>query len=349
MNSNTLKLAIDRGLEFIYRTACEPENFELYGFDYLCCFHFIASTSKDLKLRRKARELGQERARAWRRQNSKLPRNADADDICNLVYGSYAAHNLGVADEGFKQQLRKAAAKFTPQEYFCSDPASEPPPRDVPDECICEAANPRGRKTCHRCKRRLTMISRYAVWLEALVRTYMGDCYGVRLGTHYSNAIKWLPAMRPYPKFVDPDDVEFHAAVYAVTHVVYTLNGYSSYQLSPRWLWAEYSFLKRNLTKAIVMEDPEAMGEFLDSLKSFGVAEDRPLIRKGIDYLLANQNPDGSWGELEADDIYQRYHPTWTAVDGLREYKWRGRRLSFPKIAPLLRLKTARTRESSKR
>ena len=97
------------------------------------------------------------------------------------------------------------------------------------------------------------------------------------------------------------------------------------------------------------MEDPEAMGEFLDSLKSFGVAEDRPLIRKGMNYLLATQNLGGSWGELEADDIYQRYHPTWTAVDGLREYKWRGRRLSFPKIAPLLRLKTARTRQSIKR
>lgn len=349
MDTNTLTLAIDRGLDFIYRTACETQNFADYGFDYLGCFHCIASTSKDLKLRRKARALGQERARVWRRQNSKPPRNADADEIGSLVFGSYAAHSLGLPDERFKQLLRRAAAKFTAQDYFCFDPASEPPPEDVPDDCICEAVNPRGRKTCYRCKRRLQMMSRYAVWQDALIWSYMGERYGVRLGVRYSDAIKWLPAMRPYPKFVDARDREFHAAVYAVTHVVYTLNSYSSYQLSPRWLWPEYSFLKRNLTKAIVMEDPETMGEFLDALKSFGVARDRPLIRKGIDYLLANQNPDGSWGELEADDIYQRYHPTWTAVDGLREYKWRGRRLSFPKLAPLLKLKTARTRESSKR
>lgn len=180
------------------------------------------------------------------------------------------------------------------------------------------------------------MMSRYAVWQDALIWSYMGERYGVRLGTAYRNAIQWLPTMRPYPKFSEPDDPDFHAAVYAVTHVVYTLNSYSSYQLSPRWLWAEYSFLKRNLTKAIVMEDPETMGEFLDALKSFGIAEDRSLIRKGIEYLLAKQNPDGSWGDIEAEDIYQRYHPTWTAVDGLREYSWRSKRLSFPKLGPLL-------------
>jgi len=37
------------------------------------------------------------------------------------------------------------------------------------------------------------------------------------------------------------------------------------------------------------------MGEFLDSLKSFGLAENHPLILKGVNYLLATQNPDGSW------------------------------------------------------
>jgi hypothetical protein len=35
-------------------------------------------------------------------------------------------------------------------------------------------------------------------------------------------------------------------------------------------------------------------------------------------------------------DTYQRYHPTWTAIDGLRDYRWRGERLSFPRIKPLL-------------
>ena len=334
------KQAIDRGLAFIYQTACKRAYFDEYGFDYLGCFHCLVSTSKDRRLRQKALELGRERARKWRRQNATVPRKAEADEIVNLVFGSYSAHSLGLPDERLRRELRKAAAKLTATDVFCFDPAVEPPPSDVPEKCECGASNARGRKACHQCRRRLTMMTRYAVWQDALIRTYMGERYGVRLGSSYAQVIRWLPSMRPYPEFVDVDDMQFYDAAYAVTHVVYTLNSYSRYQLSPRWLPAEYSFLKQNLTRAIVMDDPETMGEFLDTLKAFGLAEDHPLIRKGVDFLLATQNADGSWGDVDAEDIYQRYHPTWTAIDGLREYAWRGRRLCFPKVAPLLRSKS---------
>ncbi|HKP38208.1 MAG TPA: hypothetical protein VJT71_15220 [Pyrinomonadaceae bacterium] len=330
------KHAIKRGLDFIYRTACDPENFGTYGFDYLGCFHCIASTSKDPKLRRTAREMGRERALHWRRRNSRVTPNADPDEVAGLVHGSYAAESLGVPDDRLKEQIREAACKFTARDYFGFDPATEPPPEDVPDECVCETMNDRGRKTCIKCRRRLTMTTRYAVWQDALIGSYMGEQFGVRLGTSYADVIKWLRDMRPYPPFVSKDDWVFYDATYAVTHVVYTLNSYSSYQLSRRWLSAEYSFLKDNLVQAIVMEDPETMGEFLDTLKSFGMTEEHPLIRKGTDYLLATQNSDGSWGDMDADDIYNRYHPTWTAIDGLREYSWRGSRLSFPNVASLL-------------
>jgi hypothetical protein len=328
--------AIDRGLAFIYETACDPENFETYGFDYLGCFHCIASTSKDRKLRKTAREMGQERARYWRRHNSKIAPNADADEVVGFIYGSYAADRLGVRDDRLKEQIRKAASKFTALDYFGFDPATEPPPTDVPDECVCETWNERGRKTCSKCRKRLTMTTRYSVWQDALIGSYMGERYGVRLGSSYADAIKWLRTMRPYPRCKGKDDWDFYDATYAVTHVVYTLNSYSSYRLSRHWLSAEYTFLKQNLTQAIVLEDPETMGEFLDALKSFGLGESHPLILKGIRYLLATQNSDGSWGDREEDDIYNRYHPTWTAIDGLREYSWRGTRLSFPKVARLL-------------
>lgn len=343
--TNTLrKQAIDRGLDFIYQTACKPAYFKEYGFDYLGCFHCLASTSRDRKLRKKALDLGRERALEWRRQNARLPLKPQADDIANLVFGSYAAHSLGLPDDQLKQDLRKAAADFTATDYYHFDPATEPPPGDVPNECDCGASNPRGRKTCQKCKRRLTMMTRYAVWQDALIWSYMGERYGVQLGVAYAEVIKWLPSMRPYPAFVDADDMEFYDAVYAITHVVYTLNSYSCYQLSPRWLPPEYSFLKQNLTRAISMDDPEIMGEFLDTLKSFGLDEGHPLIRKGVDFLLATQNPDGSWGDVDAEDIYLRYHPTWTAIDGLREYAFRGRRLCFPALAPLLRSKSHRLR-----
>jgi squalene cyclase len=64
------------------------------------------------------------------------------------------------------------------------------------------------------------------------------------------------------------------------------------------------------------------MGEFLDSLRAFGLDFSDRLIRTGIEYLLASQNRDGSWGEQAGVSTYARYHPTWTAIDGLRDYRW---------------------------
>lgn len=329
------KLPIRRGIEFIYRSACEPQNFQLYGYDYLCCFDCIASTARDTNLRRLAWKMGQERARQWRREHPTVTPETDADNIAYLVFGSDAADSLAVPDKQLKQQIAKVAGDFSARDYFGFDSPKEPPPEDVPDKCECGTNNRRGRTRCAGCKAPLSMMSRYALWLDALVRSYVGERYGVKLGASFADVIKWLPAMRPYPEFEEGDDADFYWAVYAVTHVVYTLNNYSRYSLSPRWLRQEYSYLKRNLKQAIVMEDPELMGEFLDTLKSFGLSPEHPLINKGTAYLLSRQNSDGSWGDVEAEDIYQRYHPTWTAIDGLREYSWR-RGLSFPNLKPLL-------------
>ena len=315
--------AITRGLEFIYQIACDAESFDSYGFDMLGCFDCINSTSKDINLIRTARRMGRERARHWRREHAQLTNDTGADDIANLVFGCLAADRLGVVDEEFKENLRAAAQCFTAEDYLGFDPAKEPPPEDVPEECSCTACNYRGRKRCYRCKKHLIMLSRYAVMLDALTRSYHGERYGIKLGASYADVIKWLPAMRPYPTY-DADDPEFYWAIYTVTHVVYTLNDYSFYRLSPRWLPDEYAFLKVNLRHVIEMEDAESMGELLDTLKAFGLSNDHALIVEGQNFLLASQNSDGSWGDTSADDIYQRYHPTWTAVDGLREYAWPG-------------------------
>ena len=316
--------AIERGLEFIYQTACDPENFAVYGYDYLGCFHGIESTSKDINLRRAARCMGQERAHHWRREHAHLTSSFDADEVAYLVFGSDAADRLGVGDKAFKETLRVAAQRFSAEEYFGFNPVHEPPPGDVPDDCACGADHKRGRKMCHRCKRRLAMLSPYAVWVDALTRSYIGDRYGVKLGASFIDVVKWLPTMRPYPTYDNADEVDFYWAIYAVTHIVYALNEYSFYRLSPRWLPEEYAFLKQNLRRFIAMEDPESIGELLDTLRSFGLADGHPLIVEGENFLLARQNSDGSWGAPSTDDIYERYHPTWTAIDGLRQYSWPG-------------------------
>jgi hypothetical protein len=145
--------------------------------------------------------------------------------------------------------------------------------------------------------------------------------------------------MRPYPARADVSSKLFYNVTFAITHVIYTLNDYNRYLLSPEWLPQEFQYLKTNLEEAVKLEDPETLGEFLDTLRDFGMTEQSPLIRVGVEYVLSKQNPDGSWGDPSDPDIYNRYHSTWTAIDGLREYAWQGRRLSFPALKPLLAIR----------
>ena len=337
MENSKRDRAVKFGLEFIYQTACNPEHFSVYGSDFLSCFYWISATSSDPELRALARSLGIERAREWRREHTAAPPSAGPDDITDLVFGNDAAQRLGVYNSDLKPQLRKLAASYSANDYFFFDPTVEPPSGDVPLECSCGAANSRGAKLCGQCRRRLVMMSAYWVWLNAITIAYAGERHGTRLGASLSSVLKWRPVMSPYPKarpLIPGGDSYW--AIYAVTHLIYALNSYSLHRLSPDWLPAEVRFLKESINCVIAAGDPETLGEILDALKSFGYSEKDPLIEKGLRYLLSSQNADGSWGDPEAKDIYERYHSTWTAIDGLREYAWPGKRLSFQNLRSLL-------------
>lgn len=329
--------AVMRGLTFIYRTALNRKNFRDYGTDYLWCFYTLSVAVRDETVRRAARRMGLERARAWRQQHATVPGDADAAIIAELAYGNDAAESLGLRDDQLKEQLKRFASFFKARDYLLFDPLTESPPADVPDECKrCGASNGRGKKFCFVCKAPLVMRTRYDVWYDALITTYVGDRSGITLGAHYVDVLKWLPTMRPYRAKVGDDDQEFYDTVYAITHVVYTLNNYSQFRLSPHLLPHEFEFLKANLHEAIAERDDDMLGEFMDTLRAFGLTSNDPLIRRGMEYYLRHQNADGSWGDVHERDIYLRYHPTWNAIAGLSEYAWQGEGLSFPEVKPLL-------------
>ena len=324
-----------RGAEFLLRFARRPRHFAEWGSDFLNYFYVVADTAADAALRRWARAEGSELARRWRRLNPSVAADADAEAVYDLAYGSHYADLLGVGDRALKRRLREAAARFSAADLLWFNPASEPPPSDVPRRCRCGFWNVRGRKTCERCRRRLSMASRYLIWYVALIRTYMSARCGVSFGARYADVLRWLPELRPYPAArPDPD---FWDAAYAVTHVVYTLNDYDIYRLRPTWLPHEFAFLKAHVAGAVGADDPEMVGEFLECLKCFGLGWRSPSIRSGTDFLLARQNADGSWGETNTGDIYADYHTTLAAAGGLMEVRWRGERLAFPEVGPLLR------------
>jgi hypothetical protein len=326
-----------RGLKFIYRTALNRRNFANYGPDYLWCFYSLSEAVKDEGARRLARQMGLERARLWRSQHRFVPADADAATISDLTYGNDAAESLGLPDDVLKEQLKRAAPRFKARDYLLFDPLTEPPPTDVPDECErCGADNPRGNRVCFVCKHPLVMRTRYDVWYDALITAYVGEHSGITLGARYVDVLKWLPTLRPYNAKPGDGSEEFYDTVYAIAHVVYTLNNYSQYRISPKLLPQEFEFLKANIKQAIAEKDTDMLGEFMDSLRAFGLTTNDPSIRRGMEFYLSHQNADGSWGDLHEKDIYMRYHPTWNAIAGLSEYRWEKEGLSFPEVRPLL-------------
>ena len=226
---------------------------------------------------------------------------ADADTITQLVFGSLSSDSVRrgpfseAGDPSCGIKLQRGTL------FLVRSDDGNPPPTDVPEDCECGVANYRGETKCGSCGESLDTRSRYEVWLVALIRSYLGERYGVKLGAKYSDVLKWLPHMRPYPTVDDASAADFGWSIYAITHIVYTLNDYNSYQLNRRWLPDEYQALSSSLDAFISMDDPETVGEILDCRTSFKVNNSNPLIQRGARYLLDRQNPDGSWGEIDGD------------------------------------------------
>jgi hypothetical protein len=293
------RAAIDRALNFVYRTASDDGNLAQFGGDMLWCFYSISHTASDRELSQTAARMGRELAQRWSKLHRHVPADASALDIYKLVSGAYAAELLGFPDRQLKAELHKAARRFKAQDFLGFDPALAPPAPDDPN--------------------------RYDLLTDALIHTYFGDSYGIRLGASYRDVLKLLPRFRPYDGH--DEDMEFDI-FYAVTHLIYTLNRYNERRIDRGLVPQELTFLRRKLVQAIDDEDPEIVGEALDCLKSAGFEND-PEVRKGMDYLVANQRPDGAWAG-DADDIYTEYHSAWTGIDGLRDYHYRGRVSKLP-------------------
>jgi len=328
--------AVERGLQFVYKVASNPEYFSRWGPDLMFCFYSISSTARNQKLREMALVMGQERARQWRRDHTAVPAD-DPDDLAFFVYGTHSADLLlGGYNPTLKNHVIEAIRRFSTVDFLSFDPRVEPPPSDIPEPCPkCNHRNPRGRQVCEKCGTALTFRSRYDVWLDSLIRTHEGDAYGVTLGASYADALHWINTMRPYPA-ASEDEASFDDVSYAVTHVVYTLNDYHRYRLSRSWLPQEFNYLKTNIAQAESFDNGELTGEFMDALRAFGEDDGSPEIRTAMDYLLSTQNPDGSWGSMDDSDMYTRYHSTWTAIDGLRQYAFHATRLRLPRLKRLL-------------
>jgi len=298
----------------------------------------LAMTAADPKLGAQGTALGRLGFTLWRAHMGALPEEPNVASVAEYVRAYGAAESLGVRAPRIKAQLRRLARAFPAVDYFGFDPRVEPPPADVPDTCACGLRSPRGRRICAdpACCTPLIRMTRSRTWCLALTSAYCGERYGVRLGSSYRETMRWLPFVRPFRIRARNATHEFYDAAYVVTHIVYTMNDYGKFLLAPAWFPWEYAFLRTHLETALAMNDPDMVGEFLDTLRAFGAGDDDRQVRRGFDFLLDTQNPDGSWARWDADSLYTGFHATWAAIDGLREFAWTGPGLSFPALLPSL-------------
>ena len=166
----------------------------------------------------------------------------------------------------------------------------------------------------------MALRSRYTTWYSALIGIYFCEQYGLPLPVSYSEVMSLLPTLQPYPT---PRSRDYRDAIYAITHIVYTLNDYNRSRLPAQQVRRERAFLKASLPWAIRQGEADTVGEILDSLAGCGLADTDPLMVKGRTFLLEQQREDGGWGD--EDDEYGRFHSVWACIDGLRDYRWSGK------------------------
>lgn len=327
--------AIDRGMGFIEGLSRRRGGLEQFGSALLYCCSFMAATARDPELQSRARAVTVDAFRAWMDQRREGLYDGSAESVTTAVQTFDAVSRIGFHYPEVKKALRKLVLDHEVSEYYNFDPRVEAPPSDVPEACACMTFNVRGTRRCAECKAKLEMVPAMRVWYLSFTSAYCGARYGAPLRMPYEEVMEWLPQMRRYrsPK---QGDVAFHDSVYCITHIVYTLNDYGRFLLSPYWLPEEYSFLATHWATPIENNNPDMAGEFIDSLRAFGLSTEEPAIRYAMEYLIESQNEDGSWGVKEGKIDYRRFHATWAAMDGLRDFNWEREGLSFPKMLPKL-------------
>ncbi len=279
-----VKEALWRGLEYMVRSASDPDNFEEYASDYL---FFFADLSRvpDALVGLRARQAGLKLGEIY------LEKYFDLDEADAIVDGAsalWALDALGMDVEAPQVLLRQAAGRFGAVDYWGFDPAR----REAPN---------------------LDQL------IDLLIGFHFTDRIDAGLPVSFAEALLYVPSVE-YSDNLEIGGGRYVDQNNLVTHLVYTLSGYASWLLDPALVPRELDYIRGSFLAALMWADPETLSEFTDSLRLLGYGDDDPDIAAGKELLLQMQRPDGSWQPENPEDEYDRYHATWCAMDALRDY-----------------------------
>lgn len=116
------------------------------------------------------------------------------------------------------------------------------------------------------------------------------------------------------------DENGYHDQNYYATHVVFFMTGYGRYPIKDS---AYARRLKKYLSDNFrivrsVTNDLDLLGEYVECMKIFGLGG-KSEVNEALDFIVTQQNPDGSWvkGKSDDKDPYDLFHPTWTSITAL--------------------------------
>ncbi|MFH2007219.1 MAG: hypothetical protein ABI333_11580 [bacterium] len=251
-------------------------------------FLILRQSARDPALRRLGARVGLQLARRFLRL---APRPKATDPVAQLfdhAAGLYFSGRLGLeASPNYRKAVQLAFQYASPERLF----RKSQPPNEVRD------------------------------LLDWLVDLYFPFKLGLSQPTRYTDIVARARRYTfPFGVFETPKTLEDRT--YLATHVVYVLSDFNECRLQETQLRPLVRFLEKAARVYLAMDDVETLGEIADALKIVGRGYRCPLLRKILGRLLQRQNGDGSWGDIHSKDSYKRYHTTWTAFNGLLEYRF---------------------------
>jgi hypothetical protein len=318
-----------KGIDFIAAFATNKINLRDYAADILFFFYHLATTTDDPMIKNKALSRGRKVASHWRELQS-VPK--EITRLFHTLVAEQAATDLGIKDRSFRLRLHGKISLELIIEFLGFDPVNQAPPENLTDQCqLCKIQNRPGRVYCVSCRKKLTKLSRYDVWLNAIVITHHLHKNMLLGGELLTHVLKWIEQMRPYPTEPIKLQAEAWEASYAITHIIYAITNYSHRQISKHGLQVEYRYLENACQQAMANNDMDLLGECVDGLRSFKQSKQPVWLSNVQQYILLQQNQDGSWGNMD-DPPHRRMHTTWTSIDAIRSYAWAEPTTSFTKF-----------------
>ncbi len=276
--------ALRRGMDYMIRSALVKANFDAFASDYLFFFADV-SRYQDPWIAERARTVGLALGDYYL---DNLFSTATADEIVDAASALWALDVLGYDVDPALAVLQRAAPDHAVEEYLCFEPTAG----GLPD---------------------LDLL------IDLVIGFHFTDRMGVDIGVTYAEVLPHVAgvdyrvdAALEENRYIDTNNL--------VTHLVYTLTGYATWNAPARALDREVAYIRAHMADALIWADPETLSEYVDSLKLVGFGPQDPDVAAGEAVLLAIQRPDGRWIPDEVEDEYDRYHATWCAMDALVDY-----------------------------